>query len=99
MLEGFATETGANGKLREFTIVDADQSLAARRQFTDQIGLITAAFYAPAGNARGPGMVGIAPGRVVAANLKEKKAPPPGNLLAVINIRYVDADTLANAGK
>lgn len=92
VVNGFVTKTGEDGLLRRFKVVDADQSLAARRQFTDQLGLITAAFYAPAGNGRGP--VGIWAGPEMKQNLKEHKAPPVGNLLGVVHIRYVDADTL-----
>lgn len=85
---GFASVLGAAGKVREFTVVDASQSLAAQRQFTDQIGLITAVFYAPATGSRGGG-VGVQAGdeqdqaiRVVGGN------KTPGDVLAVINIHY-----------
>ena len=67
-VRGFVTKTGSEGRLLEFKVVDAAQSLAARKQFTEQIGLITAAFYdahekktsensvgAPAPGAQGPG--------------------------------------------
>ncbi|MBL9125071.1 MAG: hypothetical protein JNG90_15645, partial [Planctomycetaceae bacterium] len=84
---GFASALGVNGKVREFTVVDAKESLAAEREFTDQIGLITAAFYAPKAS-RG-GNVGVQAGqerdriiRVVGGN-KEC-----GALLSVIHIHY-----------
>jgi len=84
---GFVTETGVNGKYKEFTVVDASQSLAARQKFTDQIGLITAAFYAPAGGSRGVGTTG---GREQRFDGTEKKAQV-GDLLGVVHIHYSDA--------
>ena len=85
-ISGFASALGVNGKIREFTVVDAKESLAAEREFTDQIGLITAAFYSPKGSR---GRVGVQAGeerdsiiRVVGGN-KEC-----GMLLSVINIHY-----------
>jgi hypothetical protein len=86
-VRGFVHETGATGTLGEFKVVDASASLAARQQFTDQIGLITAAFYQP-GRSRG---VGTGEGHQRRENLTESDGPPVGRLLAVVNIRYVDA--------
>lgn len=90
-VRGFVTTTGVQGKLREFVVVDADKSLAARQQFTDQIGLITAAFYAPASTSRA---VGTAMGNERDEDLKEKEGTAAGNLLGVVHIRYVDADAI-----
>ena len=90
-IRGFVNQTGTQGELREFLVVDADQSLAARQQFTDQIGLITAAFYTPGGATRS---VGTGLGKQRTENLAERKDIRPGNLLAVVHIRYVDADAL-----
>lgn len=95
VISGFATETGENSEMRQFVVVDADKSLAMRQQFTEQLGLITAAFYAPASTGRGP--LGIAPGPAIIQNLKERKSPPIGKLLGVVHLRYVDAAALANA--
>lgn len=95
-IEGFATATGAGGKLRKFEIVEADKSLAARQQFTDEIGLITAAFYSPAGGTRGA--LGTAAGEEVDADLTERGGVKVGNLIGVVHIRYVDADALGSAG-
>jgi hypothetical protein len=92
-VRGFVTEAGTRGKLREFTVVDADKSLAARQKFTDQIGIITAAFYAEGGGTRD---VGIDAGREVSENLRQVDAKI-GSLLSVVHIRYVDADTLSYA--
>ncbi|MDZ4818717.1 MAG: caspase family protein [Planctomycetota bacterium] len=96
-INGFVTDTGAQGKLREFMVVDADQSLAARQKFTDQIGLITAAFYQVVptnpGNTERGGDLGIGAGAERSADLTERNAEI-GNMLSVVHIRYVDADTL-----
>lgn len=89
-VRGFVTKTGRQGKMALFTVVDADKSLAARQKFTDQIGLITAAFYAeevlPRAAAAAPG-AGTAAGRIIEENLEEVRAAV-GPLLAVVNIRY-----------
>lgn len=89
---GFVTQTGPQGEVRKFKIVDAESSLAARRKFTDNIGLITAAFYADAGVARGG--LGTAPGEARREDLTERAGTKVGNLLAVVNIRYVEASAL-----
>ena len=47
-VSGFATETGVAGKYREFVVRWPSTRWRQRRQFTDQIGLITVAFYYPA---------------------------------------------------
>jgi uncharacterized caspase-like protein len=85
-VRGFVTKTGEQGQLGRFTIVDADRSLAARQKFTDQIGLITAAFYTP----RASRSVGTDIGVTIDENLTEQKAEV-GNLLAVVHLRYYDA--------
>lgn len=99
-VRGFVTEIGAQGKLREFTVVDAQESLAARRQFTDQIGMITAAFYAPDdGASKGRG-VGAAAGKEREESiLYADKKLHCGNLLGVVHIRYVEPDELAKVPK
>ena len=86
-VRGFVTETGATGKLRQFTVVDAQQSLAARQKFTDQIGLITAAFYSPKSGSRG---VGTGLGKEGDENVAEAQKMLPGDLLGVVHIRYSD---------
>ena len=89
-VRGFVTQVGPQGKLKQFTVVDADQSLAARQKFTDQIGLITAAFYAP--KARPRGALGTAAGEERTEAIGKAHDYVPGNLLGVVHIRYVDAD-------
>ncbi len=91
-VRGFVRETGSQGREAAFTVSRAEQSLAARRQFTDQIGMITAAFYAPRSGARG--RLGTAAGRELRQNLAERGGIELGNLLAVVHLRYADADEL-----
>lgn len=92
-IRGFVTNTGAAGSWREFVVVDADKSLAARQQFTDQLGLISAAFFATAPGSRAP--LGIGAGEERSADLTERAASP-GTMLSVVHVRYVDADTLTS---
>lgn len=97
-VRGFVTQVGIQGKLREFLVTDADSSLAARQKFTDQIGLITAAFYTPVKRPSEPrprGTLGTTLGQERNEQLLEGERVKPGNLLAVVHIRYVDAAVLA----
>ncbi len=89
-VSGFATVTGANGETRQFVAAAEEYTLAARRRFTDKIGLITAAFYSPAGGARG--RMGVAAGRERREDLAEREGVEVGNLIAVVHVRLVDAD-------
>jgi hypothetical protein len=77
-----------NAAMKRFQITDAARSVAGRQHFGESIGLITAAFYAPFG--RGLGM-GEGPEEKRELKTVEFK---PGRLLGVINIRYVDEQTL-----
>jgi hypothetical protein len=101
---GFVTETGVQGKLREFKVVDAEASIAARKNFTEQIGLITAAFYEVYEEPRGAAIVaGQALGSAVDGaigtdfgeerterlDVREEKC---GELWGVVHIRYLRAE-------
>jgi hypothetical protein len=92
-VRGFLEEKGLHGKVRQFTVVDGAQSLAARRQFTEQMGIITAAFYLPPGGARGG--LGVAPGGALAGKIGARKNESVGNLVAIVHLRYVDEKELA----
>jgi hypothetical protein len=92
----FKATRGAGPNYNEFRVVDAQQSLAARQKFTDQIGLITAAFYAPKGGSRA---VGTDLGQERTEKIEEKAGTECGNLLAVVNIRYVEPEALNNAAR
>lgn len=97
-INGFVTETGAQGQLRQFKIVDAVDSIAARKNFTDQVGLITAAFYHAydpsqsmiAGTFNGQAGTGF--GNTESARLNEVKSVVATDLWGVVNIRYVLQD-------
>jgi hypothetical protein len=91
---GFVSQTGEKGQLNEFKVVDIAQSVAARQQFTDQVGIITAAFYDPPGEGESRG-VGTGLGQRRDVRMDERDEQAVGKLRAVIHIRYVDADALA----
>ncbi|MBI2823850.1 MAG: caspase family protein [Planctomycetia bacterium] len=95
-IPGFVTETGVDGKYREFTVVDASESLAARQRFTDQIGMISAAFYAPSGQSRG---VGTGAGREGRRDLTTRGGFQCGQLLGVVHLRYTDAPPSGQAAR
>jgi|GEM_PF-2139162 len=97
VIRGFTTRTGVDGNMKKFLVVDAAESLAGRQGFTEQIGLITVAFYAPGAGARGT--LGTAPGSDIKQDLTERKCPPPGNMIGVVHLRYVDAEALETAAK
>jgi hypothetical protein len=97
-VQGFVTEVGDRGKYKEFLVVDAEKSLAARNKFTDQIGMISAAFYtavpkdSPRSTSRG--VIGTTDGQEGGADFTPNSDLRAGDLLAVVHIKYVDADTL-----
>jgi hypothetical protein len=91
-VSGFATQVGSQGKVREFTVVDASQALAARGRgnFTDQIGMITAAFYTAEKNDRRS--VGTAAGRERRVPIGIQSGVKVGTPLATVTIRYGDTE-------
>jgi len=91
-IRGFFSKLTGEGNYREFRVVDAQKSLAARQSFTDQIGLITAAFYAPKSTSRAPVGTELGDQRTDKVELMEGTACGP--LVAVVNIRYVEPETL-----
>jgi hypothetical protein len=91
-VRGFFSTPDEDAKYREFQVVDRQESLAARQDFTDQIGLITAAFYNFKAASRG---IGIGAGKEGTNRVeKVKDAPEVGNMLAVVNIHYVEPEAL-----
>ncbi|MEM8944464.1 MAG: caspase family protein [Planctomycetota bacterium] len=92
-IKGFYTGVGTGSDTyREFTVVDSQKSLAARQQFTENIGLITAAFYEREGGQRAVG-TDAGTEREEQVGLY-KKGGKVGNLLGVIHIRYVSPEAL-----
>ncbi|MDR3636239.1 MAG: caspase family protein [Isosphaeraceae bacterium] len=98
-VNGFITETGTDGKVRDFVVSTAEKSLAAKRKFTDQMGLITAAFYdavptaGPLAVSRGATVgsaLGTEAGTERSIDLPENEKYKPGKLRAVVNIYYSD---------
>jgi hypothetical protein len=97
-IRGFTTRTGVDGEIARFKVVDASQSLAARKNFTSQLGLITVAFYNRAGGSRSAGGIGVDAGRREGQNLKEREGVEVGQMLEVVHIRYYDPDAPKPAG-
>jgi len=75
---------------RQFQVVDAPASLAARSGYTEDVGIISAAFYAPTTD-RGGEFLGTKPGDLVKTDEFEryKGKYKPGKLLGVVHIHYV----------
>jgi hypothetical protein len=83
--EGFVTETGEQGRQGLFTVGDASESPAVRQNFTEQVGIITAAIYDRVADKRGLATI---PGREVVAKLNEIEGFSPGAQRQIIHIRY-----------
>jgi len=73
-----------------FKVVDPPQSWAAQQAYTEQIGMITAAFYAVSSGTRGGGIQpgGTAGGPTHKGELQEYQEVPVGPLLKVIHLYY-----------
>ena len=96
-ISGFVTNGGAQGEWLRFRVARAEKSLAAQKQFTDQLGLITAAFYYPAGDPRG--VIGTEAAEAEGVSVIESGSTKVGNTVTTITIRYVDPDELKLVGK
>lgn len=86
--KGFVTTTGTTGALRKFEVTDAAKSLAAQKNFNESVGLITAAFYTPTTVRSGT----LAQPWEIPEDLTERRDVRAGDLISVVNIRYMDAD-------
>jgi len=98
-IRGFFSKLGEGGTYNEFKITDASSSLSERETFSDQLGIITAAFYAPKGEeprSRARGLM-TEPGKEQKQNLRMYKDVDVGTLLAVINVHYVEPEALQKA--
>lgn len=101
-VRGFITQTGAQGVLNEFKIVDGADSVAARQQFTDQLGIITVAVYDAEAISRGGdfnGALGSAGpgtgfGQQRQEQLEEAEEYRIGQLRSVIHIRYATPEAI-----
>ena len=90
-VRGFFSRTGEGGSYTQFKVVDAPDSLAGRQHFTDQLGLITAAFYSAKGSQRG---AGTGAGERRQEDTGEYEKAEVGNLLGVVHIRYAPPNAI-----
>lgn len=92
-IQGFYDANNKNDTLRRFQIVDADQSAAAHKNYTEQLGLITIGFFrAESKTTRG---IGTSMGRAERARIASYQGGMvPGETMAVYNIRYMTPETL-----
>lgn len=99
-IDGFYDINMKGDKLRRFRIVDADKSLAARKNYTDQIGLITIGFFkgVPKG-ARGGIVTDTGPPEAIKPIPRYKGDLVPGTLWSVYNIRYLTPEKLEEMEK
>jgi len=95
-IQGFYDANGKNSTLRRFQVVDADESAAVRKNYTDQLGLITIGFFKPEPPTRAPRDVGIKDGEVEEIpDLGTYKGDMvPGKMLEWFNIRYLTPEAL-----
>ena len=97
-IPGFFNVEGKIETLRRFQVVDADESVAARRNYTEQIGLITVAFYKGKPGSSTPqtrGSVGTGMGDVENTQVARYAGDKvPGDMIAVYNIRYMTLEML-----
>jgi hypothetical protein len=99
---GTSKDGEAEYEWETFKVVDAIESLAYQQGYTEQIGLITAAFYGvppkekppEEPRPRGPGGVGTAGGEKERGRLDEYQKTPVGDLRGVINVHYVEPEAL-----
>jgi len=75
-------------------VVDAPQSAAARQGFTDQLGVITASFHVALPKGAAQKSLGTALGREYDIQTRCYDDVEPGNMLAVIHVRYVSPEEL-----
>lgn len=92
-VRGFFGSTGIEAERNAFLVVDAEKSVAARQHFTEQIGLITAAFYLPKAGTR---RVGTGLGQAGRETVRAAKHSECGNLVAIVHLRYVDEKGLVS---
>ena len=96
-IRGFVTKTGIEGgSLRKFTVAAMPAARKQRREFAEQAGIITAAFYEALGGKTGE--IEIVPGRTQAERLPVSRDYECGKFLAVVHLRCVDASAPAASG-
>lgn len=99
---GFYDVNGKADTMRRFQIVDADDSVAARKKYTDQVGLITIAFFkAVPKETRGSGGIGTG---MSSTTERVKVTQYDGNMVpsdldVLYNIRYMTPEAMKKAIK
>jgi hypothetical protein len=96
-VRGFYNKADAQGNTtyREFTVTAAPDTESERSVYGGNLGIITAAFYAPPSDGISRGGVMTKPGRERKQKLRLYKATDVGTMLHVIHIRYVEPKTFA----
>ena len=84
-IRGFYKRTGDDGAYDEFVVTDAPESATARKAYTEQNGLITAAIY----TTTSPKDIRTKQGKEYKQHLKYYKGNKvPGDLIGVLHVRY-----------
>jgi len=95
-VRGFYSKADSEGNstYREFTVTAAPDTESERSVYGGDLGIITAAFYAPPSDGTSRGGVRTEPGRERKQKLRLYKATGVGTLLHVVHIRYVEPEAL-----
>ena len=100
---GFFDVKDKSDTLRRFQVVDADDAVAAKKNYTEKICLITVAFYkGKPGTSRMRAPVGTGMGDVENVELQRYDGdmiPDNDEMIAVYNIRYVTPEALRQIPK
>ena len=98
-IQGFYDANSRASTLQRFQVVDADESVAARKNYTEQLGLITIGFFKPV-NPLGERRIGTGAGRRETVRIERYTGGNvPGPMMAVYNIRYLTPETLKKFSK
>ncbi len=93
--EGFYPE--GDGDVCRFLVVDAANSIGAKRNYGQNVGLITVVLYEEAGRPRGDIEPGTAPGEVLKGRHVKRvtRTGYPGRQIAVLHLNYLSTDAVA----
>ena len=100
-VRGFYSKADADGNSTcgEFTVAAAPDTESERSVYGGDLGMITAAFYAPPSDGTSRGGVMTKPGRERKQKLRLYKATGVGTMLHVVHIRYVEPETFEQIRK
>jgi hypothetical protein len=103
LIPGFFEKVGSNAVGREFRVTDAPNALAVQKDFTEQIGMITAAYYSTkqakpvVRGARSLGTsLGTEAGESFNTSVKVRNDLEIDQLLGIIQIRYAEEEFAGN---